>query len=204
MRCRSNLLLAFVGSLVLSGCASTPVKWVSPDIGPMPRSLAVHMPPITVENPDDLRDDLQIDSTELAAWMRPHLAAALKGVCGVDTIQWLDQLALATDTIAMGKRRFYFERPADSLPYERVLVLSYASTDRVKEMSASTINGIQTGKIFLQMYSHYMLVDGRAKRDLAHGRAWSESKFRLYMDKSNWEDGAKALSKVIASQICKR
>jgi hypothetical protein len=204
MRCRSNLLLAFVGSLGLSGCASAPVKWVSPDIGPMPRSLAVHMPPITVANPDDLREDLQIDSAEFAAWMRPHLATALKGVCGVDTIQWLDQLVLATDTIAMGKRRFYFERPADSLPYERVLVLSFASTERVKEMSVSTINGMQTGKLYLQMYSHYMLVDGRAKRDLAHGRAWSESKFLVYMDKSNWNEGARALSKSIASDLCKR
>lgn len=204
MRKYLGILFAFIGLLGLSGCATVSTKWMAPDAGPMPKSLAVYIDPILVANPGDLRDDLPIDSSGVAAWMRNHLAAELNAGCGVDSIYWLDRLSLKTDTVKMGNQYVFFKRPVDTLPYQRVLVLSYGSTDRVKEISSSTYNGMQMGSLYLEMYTHYMLLDGRTNRDLAHGRVWSKSKFILHMDETDWDKVAKGVSKQIATNLPKR
>ena len=201
---QASALISSFAVFVLSGCAAGPNTWVSPEGETIPKSMAVYIEPIVVGNPSDLRDDLGMDSSGLARWLRPYLASALKSGSGVDSIVWLDRIDTYRDTLNLGKRRYFFKRPVDSLPHERVLVISYASTDRIKELSSTTFNGIQTGSLSLQLYMHYRLLDGSGRRNFAYGRVWERSKFILHMDRTDWDKVATSVSQQVARNISMR
>lgn len=197
-----RLLLAV--PLLLSGCAVTPPdSWIAPEAVRVPGKLSVHLPRGSIANPADLLDDLRLDSTGFRDWIKPALREQIALSTRIDTILWVDSLAVVRDTAAPGWDRYTLERPAARGGKGWILVVSDLRVGRV-EREAKMVDGIQGETQALSMGASWLVVDRASGRAVASGSASVESPFRTSTDRSNWEDAAAALGQRMGERLPRR
>lgn len=197
-----RLLLAV--SLLLSGCAVTPPdSWIAPEAVRVPGRLAIHLPYSRIDNPADLLDDLRMDSVGFREWLKPALREQIALSTRIDTITWVDSLAVVRDTTAPGWDRYTLERPAARGGKGWILVVSEVHVGRL-ERDAKVVDGIQGETQALALGANWLLVDRASGRAMASGSATVESPFRTSTDRSNWEDAAAALGQRMGERLPRR
>lgn len=190
--------------VLLAGCAtSLPDSWIAPEAVRMPNVLAVYVPNAVITNTSDLRDDLRMDPTGFRNWVKPFLSEQIALATRIDTVQWVDSLALVRDTLAPGWDRYPLERPAAKGGRGWVLVLSNLQVGRISHQG-KVVDGIQPETEALGMEVSYLLYERVSGRNMASGHALVSSPFRESTDRSNWEDAASALGQRIGERLPRR
>lgn len=196
--------LSLLVAALLAGCATTlPDSWIAPEALRMPNRLLIHLPTGSIENGDDLRNSLRRDSSGFRDWIKPLLLEQIALATRLDTIDWLDSVALVRDTTAPGWDRYTFERPATRGGRGWLLVVSDLRTRRARH-EAKAVDGIQAESQALEMEASWLLVDRQTGRNMASGHALVSSPFRTFLDRSNWEDAASALGLRMGERLPRR
>ena len=199
-----RIALSCIVAALLAGCATTPPdSWIAPEALRMPNRLLIHLPTAEIENADDLRNSLRTDSVGFREWIKPFLLEQIALATRLDTIDWLDSLAVVRDTTAPGWDRFRFERPATRGGRGWLLVVSDVRARRARR-EGKTVDGIQTETHALELEAGWLLVDRQTGRNMASGHALVVSPFRTFMDRSNWEDAASALGLRMGERLPRR
>lgn len=191
-------------SLLVGGCAvAPPDSWIAPEAYRAPTTLWIHLPGAEFDSPADLADDLRTDSVGFRGWIKPILAEQISLSTRIDTIRWVDTLAVVRDTAVPGWDRYRLERPTVRGGRGWLLVVSDLRVGRV-EREGKLVDGIQGETQALSMGASWLLVDRASGRAMASGAATVESPFRVNTDRSNWEDAASALGQRMGERLPRR
>lgn len=196
---RPSLSPALLALLVLGSCAA-PTRFLEPGAVAPPVRLDVHLAPVEVANPEDLRRDLDLDSAGLRPWLRPFLEEPLGKIPGVDSVLWRDSLEVVARVERLGKTEIETWRPVDTSGTGWVLVLSFPRTDRVARPGA-TFNGVQFLSKTLDLDFGYTLVERGTGRTLAFGNVQGRAGYSLSTDRGDWERVAAQAGRILSERL---
>lgn len=192
-------LPAMLSALLLGSCAA-PTRFLEKGRVAPPSRLEVHLAAIEVGNPEDLRQDLDLDSSGLRNWLKPVLEKSFREIPGIDTVVWHDSMDLATRTERLGRTEFETWRPVDTSGAGWVLVLSAPRTDRVTRPGAE-YNGVQFLAKTLDLDFGYTLVERGTGRTLAFGSVPSRVGYTLSIDRGDWERVAAQAGRILSERL---
>lgn len=195
-----SYLTAMASALLLLGSCAAPTRFLERGAIAPPTRVEIHMAAFEVGNPEDLRRDLDLDSSGLRTWVRPFLEERLRKLAGFDSLVWLDTLGLVARTQRLGKVEFETWRPIDTSGTGWVLVLSSPRTDRVTRPGA-TYNGVQFLAKTLDLDFGYTLVERGSGRTLAFGSVQGRAGYSLSIDRGDWEKVAEDAGRILSERI---
>lgn len=183
-----------VAAMNLVGCAKAGIKNVDPSWTEVPSSLTILMTEPTVQNRDDVADDLPEFADNFSGWFGQQMGAELLAQSGVQStfqVKGFDSFTLAPTTI--GKKEINAPVPKfDEVGVSEGYIISFAPVDvaRISETRMTGPTSVET-TTYLQFIADYTISNPATKMVVTTGSIKARRSFGFAMTKSDWEKNMK-------------
>lgn len=198
-----SLALCFA-AMSLVGCAGSGVKSVDPSWVEAPSSLTVFMTEPTVQNRDDVADDLPDYADNFSGWVFAQMGSEFEKQSGLTPkfeVKGFDAFDMVRTQVGKKKEINAPVPKFDEVGVSEGYIISFAPVDvaRISETRMTGPTSVET-TTYLQFIADYTISNAAEKKVVASGSLKVRRSFGFAMTKSDWEKNMASLVEEVVAK----